>query len=428
MGILLVGCTGFLGSSLIYKFLKSSNYILYIAIRKKNNKNIKARIKEIFKSINLSYKKYKHKIKLIPISYDTNRNIIISERNKKKIINHCKILINALADIKFNRNLKTAALNNTVTAINWLKLFKQCKHSDKYIYISTAYVNFHRIQEGIIKEKIYDLDMSETTLDNILNDKHTKKSDYMNTYCYTKQLTEILLKNNRDGINLHIIRPSIIIPALQYPYPGWCNIQTISLGLIGASTGLLTAYKCNNTGFINTIPVDFVANDCFRYTCLKNDSVRNITISHCCLTGNIEHWGVNSGKFFYNIFKKIESQFLKNPIFHNENKLMPIIFNTFSYNGSNIYIANITTLLYNIYNMKITFIEKMCFLYKSICFTYMYNLSFKDWCDKRIIFERKINSEDILYTNSSNKDCFNIFLDNIQKTLEHDDTLKYMLR
>ena len=244
MTVLLVGCTGCLGGAIIYKYLICTTDIIYITIRKKHNKSIKRRLKEILNSIMLSYKKYKRRIKLIEVTYDNYRNIVISDLDKIELVNNCQIIINALADINFDRPLKKAALNNTVTALNWLRLFQQCKRAQKYIYVSTAYVNFHRQQEGNIEEQIYESDMSETTLQNILQDKHTSISSYMNTYCYTKQLTEIILKQYCQPIHLTIIRPSIIIPAIKYPYPGWCKIQTISLGILGVTAGLLTYHKC----------------------------------------------------------------------------------------------------------------------------------------------------------------------------------------
>ena len=122
--------------------------------------------------------------------------INISDQEKTYIIENVSYIINALADINFNRPLVTAVQNNTLTALNWLNLCKQCKTKVKYIYISTAYVNYHLDQE-IILEKIYEKNMNQNTLTNVLNKNITSIKPYLNTYTYSKQLTEIILSKNR---------------------------------------------------------------------------------------------------------------------------------------------------------------------------------------------------------------------------------------
>ena len=187
MSVLLVGCTGFLGEALIYKLLCETNDELIIVIRTKDNKSIEERVIEIFKSVKLSYDEYKNRIKLIQVSYDDLRNIAISAEDDIYIKKNVSILVNALADVHFNRELRKAALNNTVTVVQWMRKFHQCEKGHTYLYISTAFVNFHRIQSGKIPEKILEKNMNHSTLKNILENRQTTFGDYENSYVYTKQ-------------------------------------------------------------------------------------------------------------------------------------------------------------------------------------------------------------------------------------------------
>ena len=127
MSILLVGCTGFLGEALLYKLLRETKLSIIIVIRQKNNKTIERRMEEIFSSIKLDYEEYKERLKLIQVSYDDYRNIAISVEDDTYIRENTTILVNALADVHMNRELKKAALNNTVTALQWMHKFQQCK-------------------------------------------------------------------------------------------------------------------------------------------------------------------------------------------------------------------------------------------------------------------------------------------------------------
>ena len=148
MSILLIGCTGFLGEALIYKLLRDTKYNLILVIRTKENKSINDRVEELFDSIRLSYDEYKKRITPVQVRYDDQRNIDISAKDESYIKKHTTVLVNALADVHMNRELRKATLNNTVTAL--MKLF-ECPKGELYLYISTD-VNFHRMEVGYYRQ------------------------------------------------------------------------------------------------------------------------------------------------------------------------------------------------------------------------------------------------------------------------------------
>lgn len=359
--ILLIGCTGFLGKCILYKLLKHSELNICLIIRNKNGISYKNRIPIILQEINCDEEKYIQRIKPINISYirDQHMKINISDEDKTYILKHTNYVINSLADINFNRPLVSAVQNNTLTALNWLNMYKQCENKVKYVYVSTAYVNYH-LDEEIIQEKIYEKHMDKNTLNDILNKKITSIKPYLNTYTYSKQLTEIILTKERNSIDLHIIRPSIIVSAHKYPYKGYSALQTGNIVFFGAITGTLAYIDIEkNQKFNCIIPVDKVANMCLQ----KLKSKKKYSINHCSY--NNTFWDSSR------LYEHIEH-------IYNKYQLQPILIK------SNIYKPYIPMLVgdsifYKIYAIIYFIIIKLiqgmsisC-IYKSIKFTYKYS-------------------------------------------------------
>ena len=203
-----------------------------------------------------------------------------------------------------------------------MEKLQECKKSTKYIYVSSAFVNFHRKEEGEIGEKIYETEMSHKTLTNILDDRQTTIGKYYNTYLYTKQLSEVLLRENKGDKELSIIRPSIIIPALTEPYPGWGKIQTMSYFILGAGSGILSMLHHTGENYQNTVPVDIVAEDCLlTITEKKAPLITSTDIRHCCLTGNVKTW--LSKDSIETLRDRAYQYFIVNPLILNQKKLFP---------------------------------------------------------------------------------------------------------
>jgi len=277
--ILLIGCTGFLGKSILFSLLKNTDYTIYYLIRNKKGISYKNRIPIILNSIKCD-KSYLNRIIPINVDYIRNQNmkIVHDKAYCDDILNNVFCVINALADINFNRYIKKAVENNTLTALNWYNFFKKSKKKINYIYISTAYVNYH-LENELVEEKIYEKNMDDSTLNNVLNGKIQSFKPYSNTYCYSKQLTEIILtKNQSTNIKLHIVRPSIIIPALNYPYTGYGATQNINLFFFGGITGTLPYIDLTTEHQLNSIvPVDIVS-DCIIG---KIETKESYSLSHC---------------------------------------------------------------------------------------------------------------------------------------------------
>ena len=357
--ILLIGCTGFLGKSILYKLLKYSNFTIYLIIRNKNGISYKNRIPIILQEIQCNTTEYIERVKPVNVTYEREQRMTIHIHHNmtNEILDNIHYAINALADINFNRELVKAVQNNTLTAINWLNFCKQGKHPVKYIYISTAYVNYHLHQE-IIEEKIYEKHMDKDTLHNILNGKITSIKPYYNTYTYSKQLAEILLIEQQDNTKLHIIRPSIIVCADKYPYKGYGAMQNVNLAFFGAMTGTLAFFDIDkDTKFNCIIPVDKVSSLCF----YKLKSKKKFSISHCSYNNN--YFSVSK---LHDFIHHIHSTHNHNPININSISYKPYI-PMFSHNW-------LYKLYSIIYFVIVKFIQgsSVYDIYKSLKFTYKY--------------------------------------------------------
>lgn len=360
--ILLIGCTGFLGKCLLYKLLKQTSYNICLIIRNKNGVSYKDRIPIILKEIHCHQNKYLDRIKPINITYirDQQMKINITSEEKTHLLENVSFVINALADINFNRPLVTAVQNNTLTALNWLNIFKQSTKKIKYVYVSTAYVNYH-LDDEIIQEKIYETHMDHNTLTNVLNKNITSIKPYLNTYTYSKQLTEIILTKERklSNVDLHIVRPSIIVCADKYPHKGYGCLQNVNLAFFGAITGTIACFDIEpNTKFNCIVPVDKVSNMCIH----KLKSKKKYSIQHCSYNNN--HFSVAK---LHNFINHIKNKKHANPILIDSIYYKPYV---------PLFVGNST--FYKIYAIVYFIIIKLLQgmslmnIYKSLKFTYKY--------------------------------------------------------
>ena len=425
MAILLVGCTGFVGEALLFKLLRETKEKIILVIRPKDNKTIEERLLEMFDSIRLDYETFNSRIKAVQVSYDDERNIAISKEDDLYIKEHTTILVNALADVHFNRELRKAALNNTVTALKWMEKFQECKKGHTYLYISTAFVNFNRIHQGEIPEQILEKNMSGKNLSDILENKQTTIGNYENSYVYTKQLSEILLKEERKSKKLVILRPSIVIPAMEAPYAGWGKLQTMSYVVLGAGSGLLSLLRYNQGTSQNTVPVDVVAEDCLMVIQKENTNIKKdeVEIRHCCLTGNVKSWF--SPESIDILRDRSYDFFVLNPLILNNRRLFPhkIEFKRGWWHIFVTFIAHLIRMVYHWWKWSKSWGDFFRILYKTAVFTYKFDRNLAKFGQKNIIFKRERKVNDINYPSISFEDCYYEFVKNFQNTISSDNKL-----
>jgi alcohol-forming fatty acyl-CoA reductase len=101
------------------------------------------------------------------------------------------------------------------------------------------------IEETIEEDNSLDLDMFvESVLQMPEAEIEQKQKEILgkfpNTYNYSKNIAEKLLKKHRGDLPLVIIRPSIIGAAAQEPFPGWVDSITAATAVyLTGSLGIL---------------------------------------------------------------------------------------------------------------------------------------------------------------------------------------------
>lgn len=139
-----------------------------------------------------------------------------------------------------------------------------------FFHISTAY-SFPK--EKILEEKPYDpphsphhiINLVELIEEDGLNKiTPTILESYPNTYSYTKALSEGLVNEASEHIPTLIVRPSIIIPILHEPVPGWTDNLNGPIGLLLAGgCGVLRIMQGDKEANADFVPVDLMINGIF---------------------------------------------------------------------------------------------------------------------------------------------------------------------
>lgn len=82
---------------------------------------------------------------------------------------------------------------------------------------------------------------------------------FPNTYTFTKNLCERLMKKRQGGVPICIIRPAIINTSYSEPFPGWIDsIAAAAAIFFFVGLGIVKQLKGNNKYIGDTVPVDVV--------------------------------------------------------------------------------------------------------------------------------------------------------------------------
>ncbi len=173
-------------------------------------------------------------------------------------------IIHCAASIDFNLPVRLAAQANISSALSVLEFAKTCRHLERMVAVSTAYVNPHR--EGEIGETLATLPVPAKKLYRDILEKKIGEKDVLgmlghpNTYTLTKCLAEHLLTAERGTVPLSIVRPSIISVAEKFPLPGWIDSNAALAGFIsGSALGYVRLISGDPEARADIVPVDRVS-------------------------------------------------------------------------------------------------------------------------------------------------------------------------
>ncbi|CAG9815212.1 unnamed protein product [Phaedon cochleariae] len=271
--VFITGSTGFLGKILLEKLLRSCPEVstLYVLVRNKKGKNLHTRVEEIFDDAifdRLRRKSPKFRHKVVGVAGDCSLpDLGLSVHDKKLLQDEVNIIFHVAATVRFDEKLKTAIAINVRATQDILHLASGMSRLEAVIHVSTAFAN---CTSKVIEEKIYPttidyrklIAMSETLTDKMLDNLQPMLLDkYPNTYAYTKQVAEDVVRQCGEGLPVGIIRPSIVVSTYREPIKGWINNMYGATGVAtGAGIGLIRTLHCDPDSNANIIPVDMCVN------------------------------------------------------------------------------------------------------------------------------------------------------------------------
>ena len=202
--------------------------------------------------------------KIFPVYGEISKvNFDLSPEHLKKVVESTEIVFHLAASLKLEAPLKPNVLMNLVGTKNALELAKQMKNLIQMVHLSTAFCN---IEPEVVYEKVYDfphdpedlIRMAEWMDEKAMNAMQKELlGQHSNTYTYTKRLVEILVQREYKNLPLCIVRPTIVLPSVKEPLPGWVDNLNGLVGIFYAGgRGVLRSMLANPKGRLEFIPVD----------------------------------------------------------------------------------------------------------------------------------------------------------------------------
>jgi thioester reductase-like protein len=221
--LFLTGATGYIGASLLQKWLTSSGSKITLLVRGKRDDDPRKRINkvlaELFPSSELAALWKRMDIVEGDVSFDRFglKGSVYSGLAAR--ITH---VIHCAAAARFDLELEEARKVNVTGADNALKFAGECEHLSRMDYIGTAYVAGKR--KGIVRENELD-----------------EGQEHNNTYEKSKLEAEKLVREGARKLPVAILRPSIVI----------CDSKT---GRASNFNGFYRALRLYAHGFLKFLP------------------------------------------------------------------------------------------------------------------------------------------------------------------------------
>ncbi|BET02124.1 Male sterility protein [Nesidiocoris tenuis] len=262
-----------MGRVLVEKLLRTCNDVnrLYLVIRTRKGQEPAARIKEFTDDelFGLLLEKYPNafdKVTIIPGDV-SEIECGISKEDQQILRDNVSVVFHTAASVRFDDSVTKAVKLNTRGTHELLKMAENFKKLEVFEYVSTTYCNFNLYDT--VGEKVYPSHLDWKTLvalvdkdGNTLNSlQHKLQGTQINTYVLTKSLAENIVEEYSNRVPVVIVRPSVVVPSLQEPFPGWINNLNGLMGVVaGNAKGVMRVFHCDPEARVGFVPVDVAIN------------------------------------------------------------------------------------------------------------------------------------------------------------------------
>ncbi|XP_072390603.1 putative fatty acyl-CoA reductase CG5065 [Diabrotica undecimpunctata] len=296
--VFITGGSGFMGKVMVEKLLYACPDIkcIYMLMRSKRGKFPNQRIDDMWKLPMFERLRkaqpnaYK---KMVPVIGDLHtENLGLNNKDIETLISEVNLVFHMGATLKLEAKLCDAIEQNTAGTARVIDIAKKMKNIQAFLHFSTAFCS---ADLDVFEEKVYPspdnprdvMDVTKWLNPNALElATPSIIQPHPNTYTYSKRLAETLVANEKDNLPVCIIRPSIVIPSVNEPVPGWVDNLNGPIGLlVGGGKGVIRSMHCKGENKAQFVPVDYAINSsiCIGYlvgtktTGLEDVPVYNLT-------------------------------------------------------------------------------------------------------------------------------------------------------
>ncbi|CAL7948517.1 unnamed protein product [Xylocopa violacea] len=277
--ILLTGFTGFLGTIILEKLLRTCTEVsrIYIMIREKKGMTVDERLNKYFQNIvfdKLREVNPNFMEKVVPVHGDLIKiDLGLSPEDRKSIIENVNIIIHNASLVYFEAKVSRLLRINVIGTQKMLELGLECPHLEVFMYVSTAYshhdnkrieekfypppVDLKVIQDMILADEENEAGLSKQVVNEIVG-------KWTNLYVFSKAIAEGVVQrfSRRTSLPCIVYRPSIIVSAYREPIPSWTGNEHGPIKLfIAAGLGMVHTTLISENISLDTIPVDFAVNN-----------------------------------------------------------------------------------------------------------------------------------------------------------------------
>jgi thioester reductase-like protein len=236
--VFLTGATGYIGTSLLQKWLESSDARLVLLVRGKHGENPGKRIEDSLAKLYPEGNERRFSARIEVVEGDVSfERFGLDESRYRDLASRVSHIIHCAAAARFDLELDEARRTNLGGTRNILDFARACRALERVDYIGTAYVAGRRT--GVIRE-----------------DELDEGQEHTNTYERSKMEAEKLVRGSMRELPIAILRPSIVI----------CDSRTgrgssfngFSRAMRMYSLGILKTVPGNPSSAMDLVPVDYV--------------------------------------------------------------------------------------------------------------------------------------------------------------------------
>jgi thioester reductase-like protein len=250
--VFLTGVTGFIGRSLLQKWMDSLEVRFHLLARSKHELSPRVRIKQILRELypDADVGHFTQRIEVVEGDVSLDR-FGLQDSDYKQLSEKVSHIIHCAAAARFDLELEEARQINVKGTENVLALARECPGLKKIDYIGTAYVAGRR--RGVIGE-----------------DELDEGQQHNNTYEKSKLEAEKLVRGSWSELPITIFRPSIVI----------CDANTGRVSSHSAFYRVLKMYlqgrlpmlPGNPSCLLDLVPVDYMADATYLISQERNSS------------------------------------------------------------------------------------------------------------------------------------------------------------